>query len=98
MTGNVLHDQLEWGYALHSDDGASYITYSKNVTYNDTHEWGTNHINYQPDRSSKYDPVRVVNNYWQQGDPVTLGHGLIEKYNTLIPGAAEAPSSIIQAS
>src|SRR5581483_9794689 len=43
VIGNVVHDQLNWSFALHSDDGARYITYGGNVLYNDTYEWCCNH-------------------------------------------------------
>lgn len=48
VTGNVVYNQLDWGSALKSDDGAANVTYSGNVLYNDTYDWAGAHYDYQP--------------------------------------------------
>ena len=40
ITGNVVHNQLDWSWALKSDDGVSNATYSDNVLYNNEYDWG----------------------------------------------------------
>jgi hypothetical protein len=94
VTGNVVHDQLAWGRALQSDDGASFVTYSGNVLYNDNYDWGSNHIDYRT-HSGQYDPQLVKSNYWQQGDPDSSQKGVTVSRNKLIAGAGQAPASIV---
>jgi hypothetical protein len=38
VTGNVIHDQIHWGNALKSDNGATYGTYTYNVLYDDDYD------------------------------------------------------------
>lgn len=97
VTGNVIHDELQWGYALHSDDGASYVTYAHNVLYADTYDWGTSHINYAG-RGRGFDPQVIRGNYWQQGTanrlsglPEWSGRGVNFAANTIITGPNQAP-------
>lgn len=94
VTGNVIHDQLAWGRALQSDDGATFVTYSRNVLYNDTYDWGSNHLDYVLNNGS-YDPQVVDGNYWQQGDPNSSLRNVTESGNTIIAGPAQAPASIV---
>jgi len=109
VTGNIVHDELDWSRALQSDDGASWDTYSDNVLYNNDYDWGVNHINHTQDcsipvgahqtRKCYYDPTMLSDNYWQQGDPDTGAKNdarlFIEKGNTVISGPAQAPASIV---
>ena len=95
VTGNVIHDQLAWGRALQSDDGSTFITYSRNVLYNDTYDWGSNHFDYRTN-GRNYDPLLIANNYWQQGDPDWSVKHVTESRNTIITGPSQAPSSIVQ--
>ena len=73
ITGNVIHDQLNWSYGLHSDNGATYVTNAGNVLYNDDYDWAGNHSDYRSHPGSLHpgarDPQLIENNYWQQGDP-----------------------------
>lgn len=94
VSGNVIHDQLAWGRALQSDDGATFVTYSGNVLYNDNYDWGSNHVDYVT-RNGKYDPQRVAGNYWQQGDPNNSKKGVTETGNKLIAGPSGAPASVL---
>ena len=40
ITGNVIHNQLDWGGALKADNGTTYVTYARNV-FTTTHMTGT---------------------------------------------------------
>jgi len=94
VTNNLVHDQLAWGRALQSDDGATNVTYSGNVLYNDNYDWGSNHVDYRTSRGL-YDPQLVRANYWQQGDPDSSQKGVVVTRNRLISGPRQAPQSII---
>jgi hypothetical protein len=96
VTGNVIHDQLDWGYALHSDDGATYVAYSRNVLYDNGYDFGSNHPDFRPGRRGKDDPVAIADNFWQQGYPNTSNkhEQIVARGNRIITGAAEAPSAI----
>jgi hypothetical protein len=94
VTGNVVHDQLGWSFALHSDDGASYITYSRNVLYNNNYDWGTSHLNYNSVHGG-LDPLLLEHNYWQQGNLNSLSYRGTMKDNKIITGPAEVPPAII---
>ncbi len=53
VVGNVIHDQLDWGHALYTDNGATFITYTDNVLYNDYDDWGAAHLDYRPPRAGE---------------------------------------------
>ena len=99
VTGNVIHDQLAWSYALKSDNGATYDTYSNNVMYNDDYEWSGTHYDYRANpgqpKPPTFDPQLVINNYWQNGGSNLLGKGVGIWGNTVIAGPSAAPTSII---
>ena len=94
VVGNVVHDQLGWGYALHSDNGASNITYARNVLYNDSYDWGTSHLNYNSIHGG-LDPVLIEHNYWQQGPLKSLSYRAAMKDNQIITGPEQVPPTII---
>ena len=95
VTGNVIHDQLGWAFALHSDNGAAYVTYARNVLYNNTYDWGTSHFNFDG-RHSGLDPSVVANNYWQQGDLKSIGYrATAAAGNKVITGPDQAPATIL---
>jgi hypothetical protein len=95
VTGNVVHDMLQWGAALHSDNGASFITYADNVLYsNGAYDWNSVHPDYGS-HSYKYDPTVIEDNYWQQGWDGPTSHGIRETRNHIITGPSSAPSLLL---
>ncbi len=94
VTGNVIYDQLDFGRAIQSDNGATFVTYAGNVLYNDTYDWGSPRIDYTKDDAS-YNPQVVRDNYWQQGDPDSFEKQLERSGNTIITGPEQAPASIL---
>lgn len=94
VTGNVIHDELDWSRALQSDDGTTYVTYASNVLYNNSYDWGTNHINYSA-RDGTFDPQTLQGNYWEQGDLDKSDRMFVESGNTVITGPDQAPPSIV---
>ena len=90
VTGNVIYGQLAWSYALHSDDGATNITYSYNALYDNTYDWCCNHVNHNR-KDGSYDAQAVTNNYWQQGDPDSFTRNVREARNTVITGGKQVP-------
>ena len=99
VTGNVIHGQLDWGSALKADDGGAYITYSGNVLYDNTYDWGGVHYDYRKHPGALhpkyYDAELITNNFWQQGDPDFSRNRLTRLGNTTIQGPQDAPGSII---
>jgi hypothetical protein len=94
VAGNVIHDQLDWGYALYTDDGAAFMTFDGNVCYNNNYDWGITHYDYTA-RNGMNDPQLIENNYWQQGDPDISLHRLVKSGNQIITGPGDAPSTIV---
>ena len=99
VTGNVLHDQVDWSFAYHSDNGATFITYTHNVSYNDAYDWCCSHIDYTTNKAGPQglpnDPQVVEDNYWQQELVTIAQRGLVVSDNHLITGPQQAPRSII---
>lgn len=94
VTGNTVHDELDWSRALQSDDGATYDTYSGNVLYDNSYDWGSNHIDYTT-HGGQFDPQLIEDNYWQQGDPNSDKKKSVERDNIVISGPAQAPASVV---
>lgn len=101
IVGNVLHDQLDWGYAMHSDDGATYVTYRGNLLYNNSYDFGSFHIDYrgpQPRHGQRpYDAHALLNNFWEQGYPNVSQPGrAVEAHgNKIVGGPADVPASVL---
>lgn len=98
VTGNVVHDQLDWGAALKSDDGATYLTYSGNVLYNDTYDWANPEYDYRSDPgkpSHSYNPQVIEANWWQQGYPDYFNKGIRFARNMIISGASQVPAGVL---
>jgi hypothetical protein len=94
IIGNVIHSQLDWGYALYTDNGASYITMSGNALYDNNYDWGIAHLN-TTTNDGTYDPLSISGNYWQQGDPDSSSTAVAESGNTLITGPEQVPASVL---
>jgi Right handed beta helix region len=98
VEGNVIHDQLDWGGALKADDGTTYITYAKNVLYNNTYDWDGMHLDFRtrPGKPAHtFAPELLKNNWWQQGMPNGSNKGVILSGNKIVTGPEQAPSSIL---
>jgi len=94
VVGNVIHDQLDWGHALYSDNGSTFITYLRNVAYDDFDDWGIAHTDYVTNDGAD-DPLRLLHNYWQQGDPDSSLLAVVKSGNMVISGPREVPRGII---
>jgi hypothetical protein len=99
VTGNVIHDQLDWGGALKADNGTTYVTYAGNVLYNDTYDWDGVHWDYRAHPGTKhptsYDPELLKNNWWQQGGSNYTDKGVTLSGNKIITGPSQAPASVL---
>ncbi len=94
IVGNVIYSQLDWGYALYTDNGASFVTMSGNVAYDNNYDWGIKHLN-TVTNDGTYDPLLVEDNYWQQGDPDSTSGSVVQSGNVLIPGPEAVPASVL---
>ena len=95
VLGNVAYDQVDWSEALKWDDGATYVTDSDNVTYNDTYDWGNYHLDTSGD-GQQWDTDDFSDNYFQQGYPLTNVNGVVAANNYIITGPQQAPATILQ--
>jgi Right handed beta helix region len=112
VTGNVIHDQLDWGSAMKSDDGATYVTYSGNALWNNIYDSGSLHWDNRngcpiafartastTPVSCHWDATLVKDNWWQQGDPKSWwswAKGYTETGNRLITGPRDVPASVLR--
>jgi Right handed beta helix region len=98
VTNNVIYDQLDWSCALHSDNGATYVTYANNVLYNDDYDFCSQHNDYRGHPRAlapkAWDPQVLRGNFWQEGDRPLHRRKVIEANNRIITGPAGAPASI----
>jgi hypothetical protein len=92
VTGNVIHDQYAWGRALQSDDGATFITYRRNVLYNDNYDYGDSRFDAALNHG-RYDRQIIAGNYWQQGHTVPPQRNQI--HDRLVTGPRQAPATIV---
>jgi Fibronectin type III domain len=96
VSGNVVYDQLDWSFALHSDNGATYVTYERNVLYNNVYDWCCDHPDWRLNPGGSHplaqDPQVVVDNYWQQGPGRFPSRTQIG--NQIIDGPGQGPASI----
>jgi len=99
IIGNEIYGQLNWSYALHSDDGATYVTNEDNVLFDNEYDWAGNHPDYQPGaghgKHRPRDPQAVIGNYWQQGDPAYKDSTVTDRDNKVITGPSQAPAAIV---
>ena len=102
VTGNVIHDQLDWGYALHSDDGATYVSYIGNVLYNNSYDFGSDHVDNRARKPGFYGPYpdnprSIQRNFWQQGFPNSSQPRLklTADGNRIISGPQDVSASIL---
>jgi hypothetical protein len=106
VTGNVVYDQLAWGRALQSDDGATNVTYSHNALWNNSYDYGTVHVDFSKHQDPScvnkptpakctFDATSVTGNYWQQGEPTIPDPGVSVNGNTLIGGGGEVPKKLM---
>jgi hypothetical protein len=101
VIGNVVHGQVDWSFALHSDNGATYVTYAGNVLYDDTYDWCCNHTDFRRHARAGGSPIldaqQVVGNYWQGGQASMFTKRVTIAGNRVITGPEQAPSSIVSA-
>ena len=59
--------------------------------------WGSRHHDYYDGQDgSKYDPLDVEENYWQQGDADLTEKNVTVRGNHLVDSLSEAPQSIVE--
>jgi hypothetical protein len=97
VSGNVIHDQYSTGHAIYTDNGSSMITIRGNVMFKTDHDnWGSRHRSwYDGDAGKTYDPLRIVDNYWQQGDQDSDKEAVVVENNHLIGALDQAPKEIL---
>ena len=94
VVANVITRQYGSGHAIYSDNGSCNMTIEGNVMVDTNHDnWGSHHADYYDGADGKtYDPIRVLNNAWEQGTPDSREKGLVLSGNRLITRIDEAPA------
>lgn len=97
VTGNVIHNQVDEGHAIYTDNGCTFETLSGNAIYNNAstvNAWSSRHTDYEPGHTTTYDPTTVTGNYWENGVGNTSSSGVTVSGNTTITSPSQIPSSI----
>ena len=97
VAGNVIHDQVDEGHAIYTDNGCTFETISGNGIYNlgsGVVAWASRHTDYAPGHTTTDDPTTVQNNYWEDGSANGTSDGVTVSGNVAITSASQIPSSI----
>src|SRR5206468_42509 len=94
LTGNVVVNSLDHGHALYTDNGATFVTISGNVEFDNENDWGARHTDYRPGASGS-DPTSIMDNFWQQGDRDTTANNVTLRNNRIIASLDQAPRDIL---
>jgi len=99
VEGNVIDDQFSSGHAIYTDNGSAMITVRGNVTFNtDMDNWGSRHKDYYDGgKGEDNDPLAILDNWWQQGDPDSSAKQVTEKGNHLIAALNQVPAEVLAA-
>jgi len=97
VEGNVVDDQFSSGHALYTDNGSAMITVRGNVTFNTNMDnWGSRHKDYYDGgKGDENDPLAILDNWWQQGDPDSSAKQVTEKGNHLISALDQVPAAVL---
>jgi len=96
VADNFIDQQIGSGHALYTDNGSSMVTVRNNVVFATNFDnWGSRHKNwYDGKDGSTFDPLAILNNWWEQGDPDSDAKDVVEHGNTLITSPDEAPAAV----
>jgi hypothetical protein len=97
VSGNVIHDQVDEGHAVYTDNGCTFETISGNGIYNlgaGVVAWSSRHHDYEPGATTTYDPTSVTGNYWENGAGNTSSSGVTVSGNVAITSPSQIPASI----
>ena len=97
VSGNLIHDQVDEGHAIYTDNGCTYETISGNGIYNlgsGVVAWASRHTDYEPGHTTVDDPTVVASNYWENGSANGSSDGVTVSGNVAITSASQIPSSI----
>jgi len=97
VSGNVIYNQYGTGHAIYTDNGSSMITIRGNVMFHTNHDnWGSRHRNWYDGNAGRInDPLRIIGNYWQQGDQDSDKEAVTVAGNHLINALDQAPEEIL---
>ena len=97
VSGNVIHDQVDEGHAIYTDNGATFETISGNGIYNlgsGVVAWSSRHTDYEPGHTTVDDPTTVTGNYWEDGSANGTSDGVTVSGNVAITSPSQIPSAI----
>ncbi|MDE1163363.1 MAG: right-handed parallel beta-helix repeat-containing protein [Acidobacteriaceae bacterium] len=97
VTGNVIDEQVSTGHAMYSDNGSAMITYSGNVVFHTNFDnWGSRHKDYYDGQKGEmFDPIAVLDNWWEQGDHDNDTKNVVERGNHLITSLTQVPAAVL---
>ncbi len=99
VIANVVRNQFSTGHAIYTDNGSSEITVARNVIFQTNFDnWGSRHRDYYDGRQGhNFDPLAILDNAWQQGDPDSRRRQVTEAGNRIIVRLGQAPRSVMRA-
>ncbi|GGA77685.1 hypothetical protein GCM10011507_31160 [Edaphobacter acidisoli] len=97
VTGNVITSQFSSGHGIYTDNGSAMITIDHNVVFHANHDDinSKHHDYYDGQNGDQFDPLAILNNYYQQGDPDADQKQVRYAGNRLIAQLNEAPSTLL---
>jgi hypothetical protein len=99
ITGNVIHDQVNHGHFIHTDNGADWITATGNAMWNNgpaVTAWGLCHADFYAGEGGGDTNLLIKGNYWSGGPATDSTNPQCQVTgNTAITGQSGAPASIL---
>jgi hypothetical protein len=97
VSGNVIHNQVDEGHAIYTDNGCTFETISGNGIYDlgsDVVAWASRHHDYEPGATTTDDPTTLTGNYWEDGSANGSSDGVTLSGNVAITSPSQIPASI----
>jgi hypothetical protein len=97
VSGNVIHNQVDEGHAIYTDNGCTFETITGNGIYDlgsDVVAWASRHHDYEPGATTTDDPTTLTGNYWENGSANGSSDGVTLSGNVAITSPSQIPASI----
>lgn len=97
VADNVVTNQISTGHMLYTDNGSAMITVRGNVGFGTNFDnWGSRHKDYYDGGTgTENDPLAIIGNWWQQGEPDSDNKQVKVAGNHLITALSQAPASVL---
>jgi hypothetical protein len=97
IRGNVIHDQVNHGHSIYTDNGTDWMTITGNAVWNTgaANSWGTCHKDYYPGEGGGLDNEILKGNYWSTGPASGTDPHCQISGNMVITDQTGVPASIL---